>query len=138
MISRNFVEIIGRLGRDPEFRAGTTAVCRLRVATSMRKKGGETETEWHSITLFGKTAEIAQQYLRKGSEVLVTGRLHTRQYEKDGVTRYATEIIGDTMQLGARPEDADRPTQRETPPSSPARRDTSNGSEGFADDNIPF
>lgn len=109
MASVNKVIILGRLGRDPELRetAGGTTVCRLAVATSRRytKDGQKQEaTEWHDISLFGKTAEIAGQYLKKGSEVYVEGRLHTRKYTgKDGVERYATEIQGEQMQLGARP-----------------------------------
>lgn len=115
MASVNKVIILGRLGRDPELRetAGGTTVCRLAVATSRRytKDGQKQEaTEWHDISLFGKTAEIAGQYLKKGSEVYVEGRLHTRKYTgKDGVERYATEIQGEQMQLGARPEGAAKP-----------------------------
>ena len=114
-VSVNKVIILGRLGRDPELRetAGGTTVCRLAVATSRRytKDGQKQEaTEWHDISLFGKTAEIAGQYLKKGSEVYVEGRLHTRKYTgKDGVERYATEIQGEQMQLGARPEGAAKP-----------------------------
>ena len=109
MASVNKVISLGRLGRDPELRetSGGTTVCRLAVATSRRytKDGQKQEaTEWHDISLFGKTAEIAGQYLKKGSEVYVEGRLHTRKYTgKDGVERYATEIQGEQMQLGARP-----------------------------------
>ena len=108
MASVNKVIILGRLGRDPELRetAGGTTVCRLAVATSRRytKDGQKQEaTEWHDISLLGKTAEIAGRYLKKGSEVYVEGRLHTRKYTgKDGVERYATEIQGEQMQLGAR------------------------------------
>ena len=115
MASVNKVIILGRLGRDPELRetSGGTTVCRLAVATSRRytKDGQKQEaTEWHDISLFGKTAEIAGQYLKKGSEVYVEGRLHTRKYTgKDGVERYATEIQGEQMQLGARPEGAAKP-----------------------------
>lgn len=110
MASVNKVVLLGRLGRDPETRYasdGGTPICHLAVATSRRYKDrdgnrGE-ETEWHNVVLFGKTAEIAQQYLQKGSEVYIEGRLRTRSYEKDGVKRYSTEIIGESMQLGARP-----------------------------------
>ena len=116
MASVNKVIILGRLGRDPELRetSGGTTVCRLAVATSRRYKAKDgskqEETEWHDISLFGKTAEIAGQYLKKGSEVYVEGRLHTRKYTgKDGVERYATEIQGEQMQLGARPEGAAKP-----------------------------
>lgn len=115
MASVNKVIIFGRLGSDPKLRetSGGTTVCRLAVATSRRytKDGQKQEaTEWHDISLFGKTAEIAGKYLKKGSEVYVEGRLHTRKYTgKDGVERYATEIQGETMQLGARPEGTAKP-----------------------------
>lgn len=111
MVSINKVTILGRLGRDPETRttsSGTTVV-RLAVATDRRYKDAsgerQKETEWHSVSIFGKTAEIADQYLRKGSEVLVEGRLHTRKYtDKDGIERWSTDIICESMTLGARPE----------------------------------
>ena len=104
MASVNKVVLLGRLGRDPETRYasdGGTPICHLAVATSRRYKDrdgnrGE-ETEWHNVVLFGKTAEIAQQYLQKGSEVYIEGRLRTRSYEKDGIKRYSTEIIGEQM-----------------------------------------
>lgn len=109
MASVNKVIILGRLGRDPETRyasEGGTAICHLAVATSRRYKdrdgNRQEETEWHNVVLFGRTAEVAQQYLTKGSEVYVEGRLRTRSYEKDGQKRYFTEIVGESMQLGAR------------------------------------
>ena len=109
MASVNKVILLGRLGRDPETRyasEGGTAICRLAVATSRHYKDRDgnrkDETEWHNVVLFGRTAEVAQQYLTKGSEVYVEGRLRTRSYEKDGVKRFFTEIIGESMQLGAR------------------------------------
>lgn len=111
MVSINKVIVLGRLGRDPESRttsSGSTVV-RLAVATDRRYKDSsgekQKETEWHSISVFGKTAEIADQYLRKGSEVYIEGRLHTRKYQdKEGIERWSTDIICETMLLGARPE----------------------------------
>lgn len=106
MASVNKVILLGRLGKDPECHdSNGMLICRLAIATDRRKKGGEKETEWHNVTLFGRTAEVAQQYLQKGSECYIEGRLHTRSYEKDGITRYATEILGDSMQLGAKQRD---------------------------------
>lgn len=105
MASVNKVIILGRLGKDPELReANGSQVCRLAIATSRKYKDRE-ETEWHNVVLFGRTAEVAAQYLKKGSEAFVEGRLHTRSYEKDGAKRWATEIIGESLQLGARPKD---------------------------------
>lgn len=106
MASINKVILIGRLGKDIELRqtGAGSAIANLVVATDRRYKDGQgnpqTETEWHSVVFFGKTAEIASQYLRKGSMVYVEGRLHTRKYtDKQGIERYATEIIGETLQF---------------------------------------
>lgn len=106
------VIIIGNLGRNPESRympSGEQVTC-ISVATteSWKDKSGnkQEQTEWHRIAFFGKLAEIAGQYLKKGSQVYVEGRIRTRKYtDRDGIERYATEIIGDRMQmLGGKPE----------------------------------
>ena len=110
MASVNRVILLGRLGRDAKTSdAQGLTICRLALATTRRYKGrdGETkaETEGHNVVVFGKTAEVAQQYLVKGSEVYIEGRLHTRKYTgKDGIERYATEVICESLQLGARPQ----------------------------------
>lgn len=110
MASVNRVTLLGRLGRDPKTSdAQGLAICRLALATTRRYKGrdGEKkeETEWHNVVVFGKTAEVAQQYLVKGSEVYIEGRLHTRKYtDKQGVERYATEVVCESLQMGARPQ----------------------------------
>src|SRR5207248_5485035 len=107
----NKVIIIGNLGADPETRAmpsGTT-VANLRVATSESwrdKQTGEQQerTEWHRVAFFGRLAEVASEYLRKGSQVYIEGSLRTRKWQdKQGNERYSTEIIGNDMQmLGSR------------------------------------
>ena len=111
MASVNKVIIVGNLGRDPETRymPNGDAVTNVTVATTESwkdKNSGEKKelTEWHRITFYRKLAEIAGQYLKKGSQVYVEGRLQTRKWtDKDGVERYTTEIIADTMQmLGSR------------------------------------
>jgi len=111
MASVNKVIIVGNLGADPETRylPSGDAVTSIRVATTDRykdKQSGEMReaTEWHSISFFGKLAEIAGQYLKKGSQVYVEGSLRTRKYtDKNGVEKYATDIRADTMQmLGSR------------------------------------
>ncbi len=150
MASVNKVVLLGRLGRDPETRYasdGGTPICHLAVATSRRYKDrdgnrGE-ETEWHNVVLFGKTAEIAQQYLQKGSEVYIEGRLRTRSYEKDGVKRYSTEIIGESMQLGARPTDVSaKPAQKPEPTSTASQYAAASGRAAPAsqvpDEEVPF
>lgn len=107
----NKVIIVGNLGQDPETKAmpsGMT-VCNLRVATSESwkdKTSGEMkeQTEWHSIAMFGRLAEIAGEYLHKGSQVYIEGRLRTRKWQdKSGNDRYSTEIVANEMQmLGSR------------------------------------
>lgn len=103
----NKVILIGNLGKDPEVRytAGGSAVANLTVATTESWKDKQTgekkeATEWHRVVLFGKTAEIAGEYLKKGRSVYIEGRLQTRKYQdKEGVERYSTEIVGSDMQM---------------------------------------
>jgi single-strand DNA-binding protein len=111
MASVNKVILLGNLGRDPETRytTGGDAVTNLNIATSeqWKDKSGEKQerTEWHRVVLFGRQAEIAGEYLKKGRSVYIEGRLQTRKYtDKDGVEKYSTEIVADRMQLigGAR------------------------------------
>ena len=112
MASVNKVIIVGNLGADPETRymPSGDAVTNIRVATTDRykdKASGEMKeaTEWHRIAFFGRLAEIAGEYLKKGSSVYIEGRLKIRQWEKDGQKQYSTEIVADQMQmLGGRGE----------------------------------
>lgn len=106
----NHVTLVGRLGFDPELRhtQGGQAVCRLRVATSRRwhdKAAGsmKEETEWHRVTVWGKRGENCNEYLSKGREVAVMGRLRTTKYtDKSGVEKYSTEIVAtDVSFLGS-------------------------------------
>ena len=106
----NKVILIGNLGRDPEVRAtrSGTSVANLRIATTESRKDASGEwrdqTEWHSVVLFGRTAEVAKEYLTKGSSLYVEGRLQTRSWEdKEGNKRNTTEVVGDRMvMLGGR------------------------------------
>jgi single-strand DNA-binding protein len=106
MASVNKVILIGNLGRDPEVRytPSGAAVCNVSIATTRNwksKDSGERqeETEWHRVVFYDRLAEIAGEYLKKGRPVYVEGRLKTRQWEKEGVKQYTTEIIAETMQL---------------------------------------
>lgn len=107
MASVNKVIILGNLGRDPEVRytPSGAAVCNLRIATTRNWKNRESgerqeETEWHSVVLYDRQAEIAGEYLRKGRPVYIEGRLKTRKWQdKDGNDRYTTEIVAESMQL---------------------------------------
>ncbi len=142
----NKVIVLGNLGQDPELKnlPSGGAVCNLRIATTdswKDKTSGEAkeQTEWHSVSLFGRLAEIAAQYLRKGSQVYIEGRLRTRKWQdKTGADRYTTEIIANEMQLlGSRGGSGDgqryeRPAQAK----APAQQQAPSGDE-FNDD-IPF
>jgi single-strand DNA-binding protein len=112
MASLNKVTLIGRLGKDPEIKylPSGEAVCNFTVATSesWKNKNGEPQekTEWHQITMFRKVAEIAGQYLKKGSQVYLEGKIQTRKWQdKEGKDRWTTEIVAHQMQmLGAKGE----------------------------------
>ncbi|HEX2530358.1 MAG TPA: single-stranded DNA-binding protein [Burkholderiaceae bacterium] len=160
MASVNKVIIVGNLGRDPETRymPNGEAVTNIAVATTESwkdKVSGEKkeQTEWHRITFYRKLAEIAGQYLKKGSQIYVEGRLQTRKWtDKEGVERYTTEIIADTMQMlgsrqgmgGSAPMDDDygsAPAPRQAAAGTGATpRPASKPAPNFSDmdDDIPF
>ncbi|HRP76869.1 MAG TPA: single-stranded DNA-binding protein [Rhodocyclaceae bacterium] len=162
MASLNKVILIGNLGADPETRYAPSgdAICNLRVATTETWKDKATgerreNTEWHRVVFFGRVAEVAAQYLRKGSQIYVEGRLQTRKWQdKDGQDRYTTEIRGDEMKmLGSRQGmGGDAPGTRQDsggydaqPQSRPASRPQESskapaqgGSFDNFDDDIPF
>ena len=110
MASVNKVILVGNLGRDPETRymPDGAAITNISIATTAtwKDKSGEKQeqTEWHRVAFFGKLAEIAGEYLKKGSQVYVEGKLRTRKWQdKDGVEKYTTEVLADSMQmLGSR------------------------------------
>jgi single-strand DNA-binding protein len=138
----NKVIVIGNLGQDPETRymPSGSAVTNLRIATNESWKDKQTgeqkdRTEWHSVAMFGKLAEIAAEYLRKGSQVYIEGKLRTRKWQdKQGNDRYTTEIVADEMQMlggrsgGGAPATSDPGTGATPQRSSP---------DDF-DDDIPF
>ena len=105
MASLNKVMLIGNLGRDPESRELQSGMAtNFSIATTRRYRSGSgevvSETEWHNISMFGKLAEIAAQYLKKGSAVYIEGRIRSRKYQsKDGTEKTAYEIIADQMQM---------------------------------------
>ena len=139
-MSVNKVILVGNLGRDPEVRATPSgqSVCNFSIATSERytDRGGQQrdQTEWHNVVAWGKTADICGQYLKKGRQVYIEGRLTTRQYEaKDGTgKRYRTEIVAQRVQfLGGRSAGAmdEGPSDFGSAPDAPPPMD---------DDDIPF
>lgn len=108
-MSVNKVILVGRLGGDPEVRytANQQPICSFGLATSERYKDKEgnmqEKTEWHNISMFGRLAEVGNEYLKKGSQVFIEGKIQTNKSEKDGQTRYFTSIIANQMQmLGSR------------------------------------
>ena len=110
MAGLNKVILVGNLGADPEMRytASGTAVCKFSLATSRKftgKDGQKQEkTEWHRIVAWGKLAEICGQYLSKGKQVMIEGRIEYGSYEKDGVKHYTTDIVAENMHdAGQRP-----------------------------------
>lgn len=143
MASVNKAIIVGTLGRDPEIRymPNGDAACNLSVATSesWKDKNGEKQerTEWHRISMFGKLAEIAGQYLAKGSSVYLEGKLQTRKWtDKDGVDKYITEIIADRMQMLGGKEQRQGQQQEQRKESQPIRQQRPPADD--FDDQIPF
>jgi single-strand DNA-binding protein len=156
----NKVILVGNLGADPETRytPSGTAITNIRIATSESWKDKQTgeqqeRTEWHRVEFFGRIAEIAGEYLKKGRQVYVEGKLRTDEYEKDGIKRYSTKIIADEMQMlggregggegggsaaggGERRErgPARGPQSAPAPRSAPAQAPA----DSFDDDEIPF
>jgi single-strand DNA-binding protein len=123
MASVNKVILVGNLGRDPEIRymPNGEAVANFSIATTenWKDKSGvkQEKTEWHNIVAYRKLAEIIGEYVRKGSPIYIEGKLQTRKWEKDGVTRYSTEIIADQMQmLGNKEASTSGAPQENTPP----------------------
>jgi single-strand DNA-binding protein len=156
----NKVILVGNLGNDPEtkYTQGGMAITTLSLATtSVRKdRDGNTQekTEWHRVKLFGKLGEIAGEYLRKGRQVYIEGRLEYGSYEKDGVKHYTTDIVADDMQMlgggaeGGAPRrefggGESRPSRPSQPQGGAPRREqapakASDFGADFADDDIPF
>ena len=119
MAGVNKVILVGRLGRDPEmtYTPNGMAVCKFSLATSKKRKDGSELTAWHRCTAFGKTGEIIGQYMSKGRELYVEGELQYGQYEKDGVTRYTTDIIVNQFTFigGGKGGGYDAPYQQDSP-----------------------
>lgn len=133
--------IVGNLTRDPELRAlpsGGNSVASFSIATNRvwynQDKQKQEATEFHNIVVFGKQAESCAQYLKKGSNALIEGRLQTRSWEKDGAKQYRTEIVADHVQFGFRPksETTDEPQTQEE------NADVEFPTEEISPDDIPF
>ena len=148
----NTVILIGHLGKDPEVRyvANGKAVCTLRLAMSERRKDGDNgwkdHTEWMDVVCWDKTAENAGQYLAKGRQVYVEGRLQTREYkDKDGNDRHRTEVVASqVLFLGGNPNGEAKPTATGGPQTpraasaSGAAAAAPQSGTGFVDEDLPF
>ena len=140
----NKVILVGNLGQDPEvkYTAGGAAVTTLSLATSESWKDKDTgsdqeKTEWHRVVLWRRLAEIAGEYLKKGSKVYIEGQLQTRKWEQDGQTRYTTEVIGRDMQF----LDSKGSSLSNSSPYEDTNQDMSSQNlpdSGITDDDIPF
>jgi single-strand DNA-binding protein len=139
----NKVILVGNLGQDPEvkFTAGGAAVTTLSIATSEswkdKESGTEQEkTEWHRVVLWRRLAEIAGEYLKKGSKVYIEGQLQTRKWEQEGLTRYTTEVIARDMQfLDSR---GNMDNSNSPPDISSTSEDSVDSEQEIKDDDIPF
>lgn len=149
MASVNKVIIVGNIGKDPETRYAPNgdAICNITVATTDSWKDKPTgekkkQTEWHRVSFYGRLAEIAGQYLRKGSAVYVEGSLRTRKWQdKEGQDRYTTEIRADSMQmLGGKQDGGETPKENTGRSARQEAAPKSKEESGFGgmDDDIPF
>ncbi len=144
MAGINKVILVGNLGKDPEVRylEGGTAVANFPIATSESFKDrttGErkTVTEWHNVVVWRNLAEIAEKFLKKGSQIYIEGKLRTRQWQdKDGNNRYTTEIVGDNLQMLGRRDDAN--SSENTSSSSPAPSEPNISNDDNFEDDLPF
>ena len=145
----NKVILIGHLGADPEIRytRDGSAVASFRIATTekWRNKDGEQQerTEWHNVTIFGKLAEVVEQYVKKGDPLYIEGKLTTDKWQdRDGNDRYTTKVVANQMQMlgskrdGQRPQREDRETSRQS--ATPRDEPRQGESDSFFDDDIPF
>ncbi len=149
MASVNKAIIVGNLGKDPDVRHMPTGdcVCSFSIATTDKwtdKATGEKReaTEWHNIVIFKKLAEIAVQYLKKGASVYIEGKLKTEKYtDKNGIERYTTKIVADTMQMLGSKDRADNQQQEfadESPKTSPQAKQSKDTDFDGMSEEIPF
>lgn len=144
----NKVILVGRLGKDPEVRhlENGATVANFSIATSETYKDRQTgerreQTEWHNVVLWRGLAEVAEKYVKKGDMIYVEGKLRTRSWEKDGITRYTTEVVGDNMTMlgggggSSQNQGGDYSSQQQ---SQPAAAPMANTAASDATDDLPF
>jgi single-strand DNA-binding protein len=141
----NKVQIIGRVGKDPEVRYSTNgdAMANFTVATSERYKDKQTgeaveKTEWHNVSAFRRLGEIVGEYVKKGSLIYIEGKIQTRKYDKDGVTHYATGIVASEMKMLGGKTEGQQPQSQPRPQQKPAPSQSSGSGFDDMDDDIPF
>lgn len=129
-MSVNRVLILGNCGKDPEVRVvGENKVASFSVATTEKYKDSKTgewkeNTEWHNIVCWRNTAELAEKYIKKGTQLFIEGKLRTRSWDKDGEKRYVTEIVADSIQLLGKKEGSDSPAPAPTQQRKPLDQQT--------------
>ena len=144
----NAVTLLGNLGDDPAltYTQGGVAICKFSLATSHKQKAkdGTTKelTSWHRVVMFGRLAEIANEYLKKGSKIFCTGSIRYGEYEKDGVKRYTTDIVCEQMKmLDGKPKDGEQsqsaPQRQQSAPQRQASQQPA-PMDDFAEDDIPW
>ena len=149
MAGVNKVIILGRLGADPELRSSPSGVttCNLSIATSINwtdKNSGDKKekTEWHRVVFFGRPAEVIDQYMKKGQQLYVEGRLETSKYEKDGIERFSTNIIGESFNFisgsSTQMDDSSQNEFNQTPSQNENMSSENNSKKDDFDDDIPF
>ena len=137
----NKVILVGRLGADPEMKYTNsgTGICRFNIATSERwndKEGQKQErTEWHRVVAWAKLGELCNEYLKKGRQAYIEGRMQTRSWQdKDGNKKYTTEVVANTVQFLGSADRSDNPKSDSLPPDGPFLEETTD----VKDDDIPF
>lgn len=141
----NKVILVGNVGTDPEVRSldGGTKVARIRLATTERvynKEKNETKelTEWHNITLWRGLADVVDKYIRKGSQLYIEGKLRTREYDKNGVKCFATEIVAEELKMLGRKEGVSQSAPQVAPAPQPTQVVASPAVEPLPFDEMPF
>ena len=148
-MSINKVILVGHVGKDPEVKHldSETAVASFSLATSenyTNKNGEKVEnTEWHNIVCWRRLATLAENYIRKGSQVYIEGKIRTRSYEQDGIKKYITEINADTIQLLGRKSDSSQPEVGKIQPTTSVVKEShpdagSYSNNGSEEDDLPF
>jgi single-strand DNA-binding protein len=143
MASVNKVILVGNVGRDPEMRTFDSGVTKasfsLATSESYKNRDGEkvTQTEWHNIVVWGNLTKVVEQFVRKGSQIYVEGKLTSRSYESDGVTKYITEVrMNEMVLLGKRDENPSSGQSMSSEESPNAPENTSNAADET--DDLPF